>query len=276
MRGRLSCSLLMALAFGLVQAQERLPLWRPSPSQILAAQTSDQIILADTMDAWYCYGVYRPPVWHARYPSVEEIGLPAWKQAFWDASAFSAPEREEKAFLFAVRSNLLLPGLNLGVETAVGRHGSLGFDYLYPWFWPSPENKSCFELLACRWECRYWWNNRWRIPGSRGFEQLSGHSLGLAVSAACFDFERSFRGEQGEAVAFELGWKYACPLMSGRIHLECSLSIGVLLSESVPYRVFESGGKLIRIPGVCCDISYFGPMGAGVSLSVPVVKKEIL
>ncbi len=93
MRGRLSCSLLMALAFGLVQAQERLPLWRPSPSQILAAQTSDQIILADTMDAWYCYGVYRPPVWHARYPSVEEMGLPAWKQAFWDASAFSAPER---------------------------------------------------------------------------------------------------------------------------------------------------------------------------------------
>lgn len=98
MRGRSSCSLLMALAFGLVQAQqERLPLWRPSPSQILAAQTSDQIILADTMDAWYCYGVYRPPVWHARYPSVEEMGLPAWKQAFWDASAFSAPEREATA-----------------------------------------------------------------------------------------------------------------------------------------------------------------------------------
>ena len=53
----------------------------------------------------------------------------------------------ERQMILAGRTNLLVPGLNFGVEIPVGRHFSIGADYWYPW-WLAKSNKYCGEMLG--------------------------------------------------------------------------------------------------------------------------------
>lgn len=72
----------------------------------------------------------------------------------------------------ALRSNLLVPALNFGVEVPIGTHWSVGADYYFPWVWPKRDNKNCFELLAWGIEGRYWFGRERTV-----FDRLQGHSL---------------------------------------------------------------------------------------------------
>ena len=54
---------------------------------------------------------------------------------------------EDCKTVIAIRSNLLLPALNVGAELPVGNRSSFAVDHYYPWAWPDKSNKDCFELL---------------------------------------------------------------------------------------------------------------------------------
>ena len=53
----------------------------------------------------------------------------------------------ERQMILAGRTNLLVPGLNFGMEIPIGRHFSVGADYWYPW-WLAKSNKYCGEMLG--------------------------------------------------------------------------------------------------------------------------------
>lgn len=174
--------------------------------------------------------------------------------------------------IFALRSNLLLPLLNVGVEVPVGKHWSVGADYYYPWVWPKSNNKNCFELIFVSAEARYWFNARdSRVPG-RNF--LKGHSVAAYGAWGYYDFEHNWKGHQGHGWSAGLDYVYALPVAKGKLRLEFQLAVGGVWSpKAQPYKVYESGGKLIRETGLHKNYTYFGPTKVGVSLVVPITVK---
>ena len=166
--------------------------------------------------------------------------------------------------LAAVRTNLLAPALNVGVEVPVGNRWSVGADYYYPWFKRREDNQNCFQLLGLSLEGRYWFGcNRTEA------DRLKGHSLGANVYGGYYDIEDNYAGNQGEFVSVGLDYLYAMPLFNEKIHLEFSLGIGYLYSFMKPYDVFEAGGKAFKT-GYTKNFHWVGPTKATISLVVPI------
>jgi hypothetical protein len=171
--------------------------------------------------------------------------------------------------VFALRSNLLLPLLNFGAELPLGNNWSIGADYYYPWIWPDKSNKDCFELLGWSLEGRYWFG-RDRKPEDR----LKGHSLALYGAGGYYDFEKDYRGMQGEFLSTGLDYTYALGVgPRSRVHFEFTIAVGYIHSVGRTYDVFSEGGDLIP-DGNKHTFQYFGPTKAAVSLVIPIFKKE--
>ncbi len=165
----------------------------------------------------------------------------------------------------AVRSNLLVPALNVGVEVPIGTNWSVGADYYYPWVWPKRDNKDCFELLAWGVEGRYWFGKNRSV-----FDRLQGHSLGLYGYMGYYDFERNFHGHQGEFVNIGLDYTYAMAVGKKKaVHFEFSIGVGYIYSQARKYTVIESGSPLIS-DKITKKIGFFGPTKANISLVVPI------
>ena len=172
--------------------------------------------------------------------------------------------------LVALRSNLLVPALNVGVEVPIGNRLSVGADYYYPWVWPKADNKDCFELLSWGLEGRYWFGEE-----RTATDRLQGHSVGLYGSVGYYDFERNFHGHQGEFVNVGVDYTYAMPIgKSKAMHLEFSLGVGYIYSEARKYTVIEPGAPLIS-DKITKKISFVGPTKANVSLVVPLFKSYL-
>lgn len=171
--------------------------------------------------------------------------------------------------LAALRTNLLVPALNFGVEVPLGNRWSVAADYYYPWFWPNKNNRNCFEFLGWSAEARYWFGK-----DRSAYDRLKGHSLGLYVAGGYYDFENNFRGMQGEFVSPGLDYTYSMAVgRSKRLHLEFTLAVGYIRSWGKTYNVFGDYGDLYPDEGtVIWD--YIGPTKAAVSLVVPLYKKE--
>ena len=177
-------------------------------------------------------------------------------------------EDTTRKLLFALRSNLLVPALNLGVEVPIGNHWSVGADYYYPWVWPKRDNKNCFEFLGWGIEGRYWFGRNRTI-----FNRLQGHSIGLYGYAGYYDFERNYHGHQGEFVNVGLDYTYAMAVGKRKqLHFEFSLGVGYIYSEARQYTVIEANGPLIS-DKVTKKVGYFGPTKANISLVVPIFQK---
>lgn len=197
-------------------------------------------------------------------------------EAVLQPSAEFAEVEEEQAYgisektpVLAVRSNLLVPALNIGAELPLGNHWSISADYYYPWLWPSKKNKNCFELLGWSAEGRYWFGRN-RTKSDR----LHGHSLGLYGAGGYYDFERNFKGQQGEFVSAGLDYTYAMPVgKKKRVNLEFTLALGYIRSYGRAYHVLEEYGPLFKEEG---DIifDFFGPTRIAVNLVVPFYRKE--
>ena len=169
----------------------------------------------------------------------------------------------------SVATNLLVPGLNFGADVPIGNHWSVGGDYYYPWIWPGKSNKNCFELLGWSLEGRYWFG-RDRKPQDR----LKGHSLGLYAAGGYYDFERNFKGLQGEFVSTGLDYTYALAVgKRRRINLEFTLAIGYIHSWNRTYMVPGEGWQLYPDEGTMM-FDYVGPTKAAVSIIVPIFRKE--
>ena len=177
-------------------------------------------------------------------------------------------EDTTRKLLFALRSNLLVPALNLGVEVPIGNHWSVGADYYYPWVWPKRDNKNCFEFLGWGIEGRYWFGRNRTI-----FNRLQGHSIGLYGYAGYYDFERNYHGHQGEFVNVGLDYTYAMAVGKRKqLHFEFSLGVGYIYSEARKYTVIEPGAPLIS-DKITKKIGFFGPTKANISLVVPIFQR---
>ncbi len=168
----------------------------------------------------------------------------------------------------AIRSNLLVPALNIGVEVPIKTNWSVGADYYFPWIWPKKDNKNCFELLTWGVEGRYWFGKDRTV-----FDRLQGHSVGVYGYMGYYDFERNFQGQQGEFVNFGVDYTYAMAVGKKKaIHFEFSIGLGFIHSQSRKYSVIESAGPLIDNK-ITRKMNFFGPTKANVSLVVPIFKR---
>jgi hypothetical protein len=178
-----------------------------------------------------------------------------------------APTTERKPVV-ALRSNLLVPALNVGVEVPIGTHWSVGADYYYPWIWPKSDNKDCFEFLGWGVEARYWFGKNRTV-----MDRLQGHSIGLYGYMGYYDFERNYQGYQGEFVNIGLDYTYAMAVGKKRaVHFEFSLGVGYIYSQARKYTVIEPGSPLISDKRTM-KVGFFGPTKANISLVVPIFQK---
>lgn len=173
--------------------------------------------------------------------------------------------------VFAPRTNLLLPLLNIGMEFPLNKHLSIAGDFHYPWLGHDKDNSRCVQAILADLQLRIWFNPR-VIDGMIG-NTMTGHSLAIGANTGKYDFERRMKGVQGEIYSIYLD--YACSFPLAR-HLRLSLSIGAGMAW-IPYRkytVYTKGGKLIRDNGYFHNNKqWMGPVHAGVILAIPIMKK---
>lgn len=169
-----------------------------------------------------------------------------------------------RSTVMALRSNLLVPAGNVGMEFCLGDNWSIGADYYFPWLKRKADHQNALQLLGWGIEGRYWFGKA-RTEGDR----LKGHSIGLSAYAGYYDFERSYKGMQGEFATIGLDYLYAMPIYKGKLHLEFNLGFGYIYSYVKPYDVFETGGKAFK-EGYIKNFHWVGPVKAGVSLVVPI------
>lgn len=168
----------------------------------------------------------------------------------------------------AVRTNLLVPLSNAGLEFCIGNSWSVEADYYFPWFEREESNKDAFQMLFWGATGRYWFGKE-RTDQRR----LLGHSVGLGAYAGYYDIESDFAGHQGEFATVCIDYMYAVPIFRKKLHMEFNLGIGYLYSYARPYDVFETGGKAYR-DGYSKKIHWVGPLKAAVSLVVPISVKR--
>lgn len=173
-----------------------------------------------------------------------------------------------KKEIFYLRTNLLAPLSNVGMEFCIGNHWSIGADYYFPWLHRIPDHKNCFQLLGLGLETRYWFGRN-RTEEDR----LEGHSIGASASVGYYDFERNFTGKQGEFIQVGVDYLYSLPVCKDKLHLEFTVGLGYIYSYLRPYDVFEEGGKAYK-RGYTERFNWLGPTKLGVSLVVPIKCKR--
>ena len=175
----------------------------------------------------------------------------------------------------AIRTNLLLPAMNAGVEVPVAKHSSVGADLYWPWLWPSllsSNNDRCIEAMAASLEYRYWFNGS--APGGRK-TNLTGLSAGVELTGCYFDLEWDYEGKQGEAVSAGVDVTYAFPICQGKMRLELSAGIGYGYIQYREYKVYTEGGELIRPSNLPLVSGFtFVPTKCAVSLVWPLFGKR--
>ena len=181
-----------------------------------------------------------------------------------------AVDQLQKRADFALHTNLLMPALNFGAEYALDENWTIVADYYYPWFWPKKLNKDCFELLGWSLGARYYFGS-----DRTAYDHFRGHSVGAYFIGGYYDFERDYKGIQGQFVGPCLEYKYSMPL--GRkqlVNLDFSLGIGYIYSWGIPYTVPYENGPLYP-EDYSIRNHYFGPTRICVGLTIPLYKKEV-
>ena len=186
-----------------------------------------------------------------------------------------------RKMVVAMRTNLLLPLLNIGVEIPIGNRWSVGLDWYYPWHWrqwhKQTEMKYCAEMLFGGVDVRYWFGDRHSAGEENWQYRLFGHSIGLYGNGGYYDFGRDYSGWQGAFSNVGLDYQYSFRIGKKRdMRLEMSLGIGWIHSNAQKYKVYTEGGHAYRT-GVRQSVNWFGPTKATVSLVIPIyktVKKE--
>jgi hypothetical protein len=199
------------------------------------------------------------------------------------SSAITIPVKDEwRRLIFALRSNLLTPGMSIGAEVPIGESWSIGADYYYPWIWRKDDMKNCFQLTFFSGEVRHWFGRHRSFAGSDSCNYVSnqydhrllGHSAALYAAWGYYDFGHNWSGHQGNVYSIGADYLYAVPIFKGRLHLEFQLAVGFIHSLAQPYDVKEWGGHLIRRKDVKKDFNYFGPTKIGISIVLPITRKE--
>lgn len=172
---------------------------------------------------------------------------------------------KEKVMIFAARTNLLVPGLNVGIEVPVGTGWSVGVDYYYPW-WLAKSNMYCAEMLGLFLDGKYWFGK-----DRTEEDKLTGHAIGAYVGAGYYDYQWKKSGNQGEYVDVGIDYTYSIPLSQNRLRMEFNVGLGWIHTVARHYTPTDNYGELIRDPGIRHrKYNFFGPTRASVSLVVPI------
>lgn len=187
-------------------------------------------------------------------------------------SSFRAMDNVERQRLFALRSNLLLPLLNVGIEYPLSPHFSLEADWYYPWIWQQKSNKNCIELLCLTAGAR-WWMRKPRDDSWRERTDLTGPSIGLVAMAGYFDFERNYKGRQGEYAGVSIDFTWGTKLGRSPLRMEFTIGAGYVYVRSRKYHVETDGGLLFKDNHLEYVNNWIGPTRAAVSLVIPISRK---
>lgn len=170
--------------------------------------------------------------------------------------------------IFAARTNLLTPGLNIGLEFPIHEHWSFSINYSYPWA-VSAKNRWCTEMLNIFVDAKYWFtgeNTRW-MPDSK----LKGHGVGIYAGTGYYDFQNKIKGAQGEFIDFGVDYTYALPVAKDKLRFEFNLGLGFIKTWYRPYTPATDYTDLIKEPGVKYrSTNFIGPTRAAVSLVYPI------
>ena len=170
--------------------------------------------------------------------------------------------------IFAARTNLLTPGLSIGLEFPIHEHWSVGIDYSYPWA-VSKNNRWCVEMLNIFVDAKYWFTSdktRW-MPDSK----LKGHAVGVYAGTGYYDFQNKVKGAQGEFIDFGVDYTYALPVANDKLRFEFNLGLGFIKTWYRPYAPASDYSDLIKEPGVKYrSTNFIGPTRAAVSLVYPI------
>ncbi|MGN1246455.1 MAG: DUF3575 domain-containing protein, partial [Muribaculaceae bacterium] len=182
-----------------------------------------------------------------------------------------------RKMVVALRSNLLLPLLNAGIEVPLGNRWSVGADWYYPWLWrkwhKSTEMKSCFELLMGGADVHYWLGSKHADGEDNWQYRLSGHAIGAYGYYGYYDIGHNYKGHQGEFYNVGLDYVYSIRIGHKKLwRLEFTVGVGYIHSGARKYRVYSEGGHAFRT-GINKNFNWFGPTKVGISLVLPFYKK---
>lgn len=182
-----------------------------------------------------------------------------------------AATHQWRKMIFAVRTNLLVPGMSVGLEFPIKDNWSIGLDYYYPWILPK-SNKWCLQTLGGLMEVKYWFPGK-KYQWTRE-ERLQGHAVGVYGGVGYYDYQKKDNGLQGEFVDFGFDYTFALPVAKGKLRMEFNIGLGYVRTWYRPYYMSSDYVDLIKEPGILYNTTnFFGPTKAGVSLVVPIVVK---
>lgn len=181
------------------------------------------------------------------------------------------PVEKEKKMIFAPRTNLLVPALNVGLEFPVKDNWSFGIDYYYPWA-VSSRNRWCGEMLGLFVDAKYW------IPGEKyqwtKADRLQGHAIGIYAGAGYYDYQNIIHGYQGEYVDAGVDYTFSLPVGpedNRWMRIEFNVGLGWIRTWARHYTPSDDFSQLIKDPGVRNLVfDFFGPTRASVSFLLPI------
>lgn len=265
---------------------------RCSTVRLLARYRS--LTLSDTLPSVFTIQ-FKPfaqdlPQLPAPAPMVPRMSMPPMRPLPLARVQAPAPQAV-KYPLLSVKTNVLYdlfytgktgfqPVVNFEVEWYTrGGRWSLLAEYEFPW-WSNLEKKTFFQMQNWQLEPRYYFkNDHW----------FNGHYLSAYLMFNRYDFSlkgKDGSGYQGEGAGIGLGYGYVLPLggYASRWKLEFLVKVGYYESHYDPYnagypfngryyyRWFDSPSKFLRRNH---RFRYFGPSGAGVTLSYDLFRKKI-
>lgn len=222
------------------------------------------VMTADNADDEFVRGVPVEPL-----PAKQWAYTPKFEQPM-KGDMLPVPPLEVKFLktIIAARTNLLIPGLNFGMEIPIGNHWSIGVDYFYPWA-VSAENKWCGEMLGWFVDGKYWFTgekNKWSVDS-----KLKGHAVGLYAGGGYYDYQKITNGAQGEYMDIGVDYTYALPVANDKLRFEFNVGVGFVRTWYRPYSPSSDFEDLIKEPGVKYrSTNFIGPTRASVSLVYPI------
>lgn len=186
---------------------------------------------------------------------------------------------EYRVPVVALRTNVLLPLMNLTAEAALSNRWSVEAGVAGPWLYREIVNrfaepqKECAQGLQGMAGMRLYLGRMHNSHPSNDKLRMAGHSFGFLVGGGYFDVEHDWTGKQGEYLFTGIDWSYMRPLGKGNVRLGVSLGVGYAFCWYRGYDVHETGGRLI---GNYRDGTWDGPVPvrAGINLMVPIVYRN--
>ena len=216
---------------------------------------------------WICVWVQAPPI--LPQPGIRKDTL------VWDSGILmpppATPVLKDKKMLFAARTNLLVPALNVGLEFPIKDNWSLGIDYYYPWA-VSDQNKWCGEMLGLFVDAKYWFPGQ-KYQWTRA-DRLQGHAIGIYGGAGYYDYQNIRHGYQGEYIDTGVDYTFGLPVgPKGNkwMRIEFNVGVGWIRTWARHYAPSDDYTQLIKDQGVKNLVfDYFVPTRASVSFLLPI------